>query len=154
MREPHLIECLREYVHECARVHARVHECVRRQQYMHPKITRKASQKTSKTSNVRPRLKQEKAHIKIMLISDSLEQAGIHCDVPRTRYAMKPDVRLRLEKPFLAKLDGQEHDMTLFVHKVIPDVVDQRCAYISVVAPICCLTFRCAVACKTTTHAT
>ena len=46
------------------------------------------------------------------------------------------------------------HDMPLFVRKVIPDVVDQRCAYISVVAPICGLTSRCAVACKTTTHAT
>ena len=74
MREPHLVECLRGYVHECARVHARVHECVRRQQYMHPKITRKASQKTSKTSNVRPKLKHpEKGAQKTRRISDIYE---------------------------------------------------------------------------------
>ena len=46
------------------------------------------------------------------------------------------------------------HDMALFVGEIIPHVVDQRCAYAHVVVPICCLTFRCAVACKTTTHAT
>ena len=47
-----------------------------------------------------------------------------------------------------------KHGMTLFEGEIIPDVVDQICAYASVVVPICCLTSRCAVACKTTTHAT
>lgn len=29
------------------------------------------------------------------------------------------------------------HDMALFVGEIIPDVVDQRCAYASVVVPMC-----------------